>query len=251
MNYFFRGTHLKKIKSLSIVNTLYAFDYDGTLSKISTKIEDANLPNSTYRLLSILSQQAQVAIVSGRSISDLKKRVRLPNVYLIGNHGLEGVVKGKTNQASAKKICVNWLESLRTQNFDDNIFVEDKKYSISIHFRESKNRTLSIKKIEAAIRELSPSPRLIGGKSVYNLIPKDSPNKGTAILELKKIKRIKNVFYIGDDETDEDVFRLPNRSFVTIRVGQKNTSKAKYYLKGQSEINKLLKFLIVLDGNLL
>lgn len=251
MNYFFKGAHLKKIKSLSIVNTLYAFDYDGTLSKISTKIGDAKLPNSTCKLLSILSQQAQVAIVSGRSISDLKKRVRLPNVYLIGNHGLEGIVKGKTNQTSAKKICVNWLESLRAQNFDDNIFVEDKKYSISIHFRESKNRILSIKKIEEAIRELSPSPRLIGGKCVYNLIPKDSPNKGTAILELKKIKRIKNVFYIGDDETDEDVFRLPNRSFVTIRIGRKNTSKAKYYLKGQSEINKLLKFLIVLDGNLL
>lgn len=105
MNYFFRGTHLKKINSLSIVNTLYAFDFDGTLSKISTKIEDANLPNSTYRLLSILSQQAQVAIVSGRSIRDLKKRVRLSNVYLIGNHGLEGIVKRQINQTSAKKIA--------------------------------------------------------------------------------------------------------------------------------------------------
>lgn len=233
-----------RIKNLSKRDTLYAFDFDGTLSKISAKINDAILPLSTYRLLSVLSQEAPVAIISGRGISDLKKRVNLENVYLVGNHGLEGVKKWKTVQLKAKNICKNWLKILKAQHFESSIFIEDKKYSLSIHFRDSQNRKFSSEKIETVIKKLSPTPRIIRGKCVYNIVPKNSPNKGTAVLELKRNKKLKNVIYIGDDDTDEDVFRLPQKTIMTVRIGKKNNSKAKYYLKRQSEINKILKILI-------
>jgi trehalose 6-phosphate phosphatase len=245
MNYLFLQNSLKKIRKHLSVNTLYAFDFDGTLSKISPKIEDANLQVSTYKLLFILSQHVPVAIISGRSIDDLKNRIKVSNIDLVGNHGLEGISKWKNTQLNAKNICKEWLHFLKNQNLEKNIFIEDKNYSISIHFRDSKNRQASAKIIESIICKLSPAPRIIGGKCVYNLVPKDSPNKGTAILALKKIKKTKNVFYIGDDDTDEDVFKLPQKAIITARIGKKKKSKAIYYLKKQSEINKLLKFLIL------
>ena len=53
--------------------------------------------------------------------------------------------------------------------------------------------------------------------------------------------------YVGDDVTDEDVFRLdqPGRLF-TVRIGRSKTSAARYYLRQQQEIDTLLEHLVAL-----
>jgi trehalose 6-phosphate phosphatase len=57
------------------------------------------------------------------------------------------------------------------------------------------------------------------------------------------------VIYVGDDETDEDVFQLDRPGqLLSIRVGQKRTSAAPYYIRSQAEIDRLLETLIVLRG---
>jgi trehalose 6-phosphate phosphatase len=71
-----------------------------------------------------------------------------------------------------------------------------------------------------------------------------APHKGVAILELMKLAKSKRVLYIGDDDTDEDVFSLTNEKIMSIRVGEKKISNAHYYIQRQSEINRLLKYLI-------
>ena len=57
-----------------------------------------------------------------------------------------------------------------------------------------------------------------------------------------------SAFYIGDEETDEDIFRLDRASIFTVRVGKKNSSKAAYFIKTQSEMNAVLEALIKSSG---
>jgi trehalose-6-phosphatase len=61
---------------------------------------------------------------------------------------------------------------------------------------------------------MEPAPRIVLGKSVINLIPAGAPHKGVALLELMVHLKIQCALYIGDDDTDEDVFRsLTNELF--------------------------------------
>ena len=50
--------------------------------------------------------------------------------------------------------------------------------------------------------------------------------------------------FIGDDDTDEAVFALDDPRIVTVRVGRKRASRAQYYLRDQTEIDALLRYLM-------
>jgi trehalose 6-phosphate phosphatase len=237
---------LMVLESLSFTKTLYAFDFDGTLAKIVRIPSDAQMTSTTESLLKELSRLVPVAIVSGRSIQDLKQRISFHPQYLIGNHGLESLERNTSTLSEAKKICAAWSEALKKRNFESGIEVEDKTYSIAIHYRRSRNKTLARNQIRLAIESLLPPPRVITGKSVFNLLPPNSPHKGAAILDLMLKSKVKHALYIGDDDTDEDVFGMPydEGQLMTVRVGRKKLSQAKYFIEHQPDINRLLKTLI-------
>lgn len=242
----FSKSSLMVLESLSFTKTLYAFDFDGTLAKIVRIPSDAKMTSTTESLLKELSSLVTVAVVSGRSIHDLKQRIGFHPQYLIGNHGLESAEKNDRTLAEAKKVCTAWAEALTERKFEAGIEIEDKTYSIAVHYRRSRSKAVARNKIRTAIESLDPSPRIITGKSVFNLLPSNSPHKGAAVLDLMQKSMAKHAFYIGDDDTDEDVFGVPYSSgqLMTVRVGRKKSSQAKYYLENQSDINRLLKILI-------
>ena len=49
---------------------------------------------------------------------------------------------------------------------------------------------------------------------------------------------------MGDDETDEDVFELADGLIMGVRVGRQAESRAQYYLKHQSEMEEVIRFLV-------
>jgi trehalose 6-phosphate phosphatase len=87
--------------------------------------------------------------------------------------------------------------------------------------------------------------RVIGGKLVFNVVSRRAPHKGLALLAARDRAGCDTAFYIGDDETDEDVFSIeePGR-LVTVRVGMSRRSQARYFIRGQTEIDALLEALI-------
>ncbi len=234
------------LESLSFTKTLYAFDFDGTLSKIVAKPDDATISAKTESLLKRLSEKVPVAIISGRSLEDLRKRIHFNPKFLIGNHGLEGLTVDSKSLDQAKRISARWMSSLRKEQWLTGIEIEDKDFSLAIHYRRSRNKKEAREQILAAIARLEVSPRIIQGKLVYNLIPEGAPHKGAAILDLLKKSGMRHAFYIGDDDTDEDVFGLPYEAgqVMTVRVGKKSASRARYFLERQSEINRLLELLL-------
>ncbi len=202
------------------------------------------MTKTTETLLRELSKYAPVAIVSGRSLADLKERVQIKIPFLVGNHGLEGLGNRGGALQSAVAASNTWKKTLSTIDFGAGVEIEDKTYSLAIHYRRSRNKRQSKQLIKSAIAELSPPPRIIPGKQVVNLLPEGAPHKGLALLELMRKSGSKQAFYIGDDDTDEDVFGLPDEKVMSVRVGEKRKSQAKYYVRQQSELNRLLQVLI-------
>lgn len=133
---------------------------------------------------------------------------------------------------------------LAMQLADLEIEVEDKRYSLTLHYRkrEEEDRTRPI--LLALLSRLNPAPRLIIGKQSINLLPPGKGGKGAAALALMRHLRLSAFFFIGDDETDEDVFGLTEGLVLGVRVGLHAGSRAKFYIKHQGEIEDVLRFLI-------
>jgi len=122
--------------------------------------------------------------------------------------------------------------------------IEDKTYSIALHYRKSQAKKKARMDILEVVSNLDPRPRIIMGKCVVNILPTGAPHKGVALVELMLQAGIKSAFYIGDDDTDEDVFSLPNARIMTVRVGKKSSSQAQFYIRNQSEVGRLLRTIL-------
>jgi trehalose 6-phosphate phosphatase len=246
MKPLFSKANLEALRNLANAKTLYAFDFDGTLARVTPRPTDTLIAPLTEKLIQHFSEIAPVAIVTGRSTRDIKERLTFNPDYIIGNHGVEGIHDNDESLGKSKRICKTWMTQLNHERFVDHIEIEDKVFSISIHYRRSNHKPKARKKIEAAISRLSPPPEMIPGKFIFNLLPEGSPRKGDALVKLLRLTGYRNVFYIGDDETDEDVFSLPyeDGEMITTRVGYKAKSSAQFFIERQNEINRLLKILI-------
>jgi trehalose 6-phosphate phosphatase len=129
------------------------------------------------------------------------------------------------------------------------VIVEDKGFSVAVHYRRARQRKVARQAILAATRSLT-DVRIIGGQLTVNLLVPDAPHKGLALERERAHLACDTVIYVGDDETDEDVFQLdrPGR-LLSIRVGLKRSSAAPYYIRNQAEIDRLIETLIVLRGS--
>jgi trehalose 6-phosphate phosphatase len=87
--------------------------------------------------------------------------------------------------------------------------------------------------------------RLVGGKHVLNVLPADAPHKGLALERERARLGCDTAIYLGDDETDEDVFALrqPGR-LLAVRVGRRTSSAAAYYVRTQRDVDRVLRILL-------
>ncbi len=233
------------LAQMAWARVLVAFDFDGTLAPIVADRDSAFMRPITSALFAEVCTLYPCAIISGRSKSDVSARLDNASVkYVIGNHGLEpgaqlGEFEGEIAQARSL------LE--KALNGAGGVDVEDKRYSLALHYRRSRNKRASRKAIQDAVSALPVPMRIVPGKLVVNVIPARAPNKGEALLSLRSLENADTALYVGDDVTDEDVFELdqPGR-LLSVRVGESRTSAAAYFLRNQNETDRLLTRLIAL-----
>ena len=80
---------------------------------------------------------------------------------------------------------------------------------------------------------------------MVNVLPEGAPHKGLALENLRRRAGCDTAIYVGDDQTDEDVFGYPQPwPLLGIRVGRSRTTSASYYIRGQEEIDLLLRALL-------
>ena len=189
--------------------------------------------------------------MSGRALSDIKKRIGIRAIYYGGNHGLD--ISGPNLRfthpkalasKSAIKYVTHQLEKEIT-NFE-GAWLENKKFSVSLHFRSVKTEDIRlVKKVFHNVVENYSKNNLftiMKGKKVLELLPDVSWDKGKAVLWiLQQLKDRCLPVYVGDDQTDETAFKALRGKGVTIRVGKSKKTSADYYLKGHWEIPGLLR----------
>lgn len=242
MKYLFDDEGLKILDAFCYADALLSFDFDGTLAPIVADPESAKASSKTEDLLRKLFDRAPLVIISGRGRKDLLQRLRFPVDFAIGNHGLEGLPSSVGSLDMAADMTRQWHEKLNGSLAKmKGLVVENKGFSLAVHYRQAADKRKARSKLLELVANLQPSPRILLGKYVVNLVASGAPHKGVALLELMLQTGKRAAIYVGDDENDEDVFRLGEESLLTIRIGHDENSAALYYLKDQAEIDKLLR----------
>jgi trehalose 6-phosphate phosphatase len=222
---------------VAAANALLAFDYDGTLSPVVSDPKAATMRGATADLLERVANAYPCVIISGRAQEDVLRRVEGIGVFeVIGNHGLEPWAWPNTHVDLVR----GWRRRLeRRLAALPGVVIEDKVFSLAVHYRQSPARSAARRAIVHAAAGLD-GVRLIGGKCVVNLAPRDAPHKGTALQTAREQFGCDIALYVGDDETDEDVFALDDPRLLSVRVGPRRASRARYYVRDQRSVDLLL-----------
>lgn len=228
-------------------------DYDGTLTPIVDDPEAAVLPDSMRSTLLDLARRMPVAVISGRDLEDVRRMVGIPSIAYAGSHGFDMRLPGgrriEHERAADVLPALDAAEAeLRERQPSlSGLRVERKKFAIAAHYRRAKDE--DVPAIESAVdgvlqqhREL----RKTGGKKVFELRPAIDWHKGSAVLWLIDELGLADgvVFYIGDDETDEDAFEALSERGIAIAVQEADrATAAQYRLDDSAQVQEFLEWL--------
>jgi trehalose 6-phosphate phosphatase len=244
MKPLFSDAGRRRLDAIVQRRVLCAFDFDGTLAPIVVRPEHARLPHDIMTHLVALSQHAPVAIITGRSVDDIRGRLGFVPDFIVGNHGVEGVPGWESHAARHQALSASWMTQLSgaLQNgaHDAGVEIEDKRYSLSVHYRMADDPERSARALRQVFSHMEPAPRVVAGKYVFNLVPHDAAHKGNALERLMAITGAQSAVYVGDDVTDEDVFRLTRQNLLSIRIEQATDSAAPFFLERPGDILALL-----------
>lgn len=222
---------------------LLAFDFDGTLAPIVARPKDARLSKGVSARLATLATFLPVAIVTGRSVADVRGRLGFEPRYIVGNHGAEDggtEVLGREASGALDPMRAR-LRALWPALEAAGVTVEDKGHSLALHYRLSRTRELALQRIAEALAGRSNALRVFGGKLVVNVVPRLAPDKADAVRALVRRSGASCAIFAGDDVNDEPVFASAPAGWLTIRVGRDDPwSKAQYFLDSPGEVALLL-----------
>ena len=205
------------------------FDFDGTLSDIVDDPDAARLAPGAAEALQKLAARCPVAVLSGRDLADVTKRVGLPGIWYAGSHGFELTAPDGThheNDAAAATIPV--LEQVAAELCDQlgsipGVVVEHKRFAVAVHYRNAARDRVG--EVAAAVRAAGQrhALRVTTGREVIELRPDIDWDKGKTLRWV--IDHLQHVgsgplvpIYLGDDITDEDAFDAVRHDGVPIVV---------------------------------
>ena len=224
-------------------------DYDGTLVDFTEKPEQAKPDENLIELISELNKgnKTDVVLISGRDKHTLGDWWADTKVELISEHGV-WLRKQNSEWELSENVKNDWMEAVRPviENFVDRTpgtFIEDKNYSLAWHYRKADPELgeLRANELSSVLKELISNHGLsvLEGNKVLEIKSSDV-NKGKAASKKLVGGDYDFIFAIGDDWTDEYLFReLPEDAY-TVKVGIKNTS-ALYYVEDTRRVREILK----------
>ena len=234
-------SHLRTLADFALSNVLLAFDYDGTLAPIAERPEDAHMRPTTRELLTLVASRYPTVVISGRALADVTSMLSsVPLWYIYGNHGLEPAGPGSAEDPGTAAWVARLTPRLPAAL---GVRIEDKGYSVTLHFRGVPERDRAVAAIESAVEAL-PDVIVIRGKEAINLLPRNRGNKGTALAQAREIFACHHAIYVGDEDTDEAAFAVGGDRTLAIRVEPSQRSQAKYHIGSQLDIDVLLQTLL-------
>lgn len=226
---------------------IFFLDYDGTLASFHPNPEKALPDAEIYDLIDkLLEKNVRIVIISGRGRFFLEEHFGHLPIDLVAEHGV-WIRRKNPKWRMSQNLDTNWMDSIRPiiENFVDRTpgsFLEEKEFSLVWHYRQvapglSEMRTNELNNVLTGLLANSNIAVMPGNKvlEVKNAII----NKGSAANSFLS-KPYDFIFGIGDDWTDEYIFRELPESAITVKVGTEETA-AKYYIENQEKVKDLLR----------
>src|SRR5215475_12887036 len=149
-------------------------DYDGTLTPIVSRPDQAVLTDSTRAILRALAAKMPVAILSGRELKDVRKRVDIDRIVYAGSHGFDIAGPHGVQWQEAKEFlpALDLAEKEIREKLTGiaGALIERKRFSIAAHYRNVNESDFP--NLERAVIEIAKEHRelrKIDGKKVYEL----------------------------------------------------------------------------------
>lgn len=223
---------------------LVTSDFDGTIAPIVNNPADARLrPDAGEALIALAAvPSTDVALISGRAWTVLRELSGMPpTIHLVGSHGAEfntGFAHEIDEALLARMIAT--LEKIAVDK--PGVTVETKPASVALHVRNASADDGAAALREAREAAESWDAQITEGKAVleFAVIQTD---KGEAIDILRDRHDATAVVYLGDDVTDEKVFRRLRASDVGIKVGP-GESIAQYRIDTLEDVVAVLNYLL-------
>jgi len=248
--------HLKEVFSKIEKKPVFLFlDFDGTLSPLAPTPQEAFLPpgvESLIRQLAVLPM-VRLAIISGREINDLKKKVGIEGIIYSGNHGLECddpniLFDAKVDPSMLDQLAEASKKLSQRLSAFPGVVIENKTYSLGVHYRNvpGAQHDRVWQTVESALEPYLTAHQFVlqNGKMVIEVRLNIDWHKG------KIVRCLMNQFpgsvpiYIGDDGTDENAFVVVRSLGLAVFVGDDNReSQANYFLNDTLEVQKFLGFI--------
>lgn len=254
----FRETHTaKKLEESALLklkeqwqnakSKLILLDYDGTLMPFKNDPKEVIPDEALDNLLRKLSSDASnnVVVVSGRNKDFLEQWMGKYKIDLIAEHGMW--LKAGKSWHIVRMLENSWKKDLLPvfEQYADRTpgaFVEEKDYTLVWHYRKVEPGLAELRKRELILHlqylVSTLNLQVMEGSGVVEL-KNAGINKGSAALKWLEKNNYDLILAIGDDTTDEDLFKAMPENAITIKV-RSSVSAAKYNLPGYKEVRKLL-----------
>jgi trehalose 6-phosphate synthase/phosphatase len=231
-------------------------DYDGTLAAIADHPTDARLGEGMLKALTACARRpdTEVTIISGRALQDVRKRVNLPELTIAGNHGLE--IEGPEIEPFVHHDLPHFAQRLRElaraleRLNEPGVWIEEKGASLTVHFRQADppRHPRIAERAHAIVREAGFQAR--DALCAVEARPPIGWDKGRAVLHVLRSRHGPTwseqlrVVYVGDDDTDEDAFRVLEGLGATFRVGRaERPTRAARRLPSVDAVETLLRWI--------
>lgn len=258
--------HLKELETFKNDDgTAILTDIDGTISEIAETPEGAGVSESMKKLLSRLNNKFQlVAVISGRSVDNVRSMVDVEGLLYVGNHGMEYIIN-ETKYLSPE--AEKYLPELK-RNFEkleksdlskiNGLMFEDKGVCLAIHYRQC---DLYVDVRDKILNEINRSNdsnnlKISEGRKVVEIKPSISRDKGYVVQKIGERYVPDKIIYLGDDITDFDAFKkleeLENAGIIktasilvlSSEIPDYVKNSTSFYVKNVREVQRFFKWLL-------
>lgn len=231
---------------------LLLLDYDGTLVPFSKHPGAAIPDNNLRKLIASLAddERTDLTIISGRDSNSLNNWFGYLPITLVSEHGASMRPKNKAWQHDPE-IDQSWKGFIRPMlelfsQRSPGAFIEDKTHTLVWHYRNVE-KDLGFVRSRELLDNLHHLVRnanlhIIDGNKVIE-VRVLGIDKGVVTKKIMEEDQYDFILAMGDDKTDEDMFRVLTDKAFTIKIGSGHTT-AQYYLNEQREVLSLLQALI-------
>jgi trehalose 6-phosphate phosphatase len=222
----------------ALSQSAFLLDIDGTLLDLAPTPREVWVPPGLANTLNQLRMRTAgaLALVSGRSLNDIDLIFAPEQFPAVGGHGAE--MRVSTDSEAVASHAPPMDKELKRRlaaiaRLSPGILLEDKGYSLALHYRLAPHAEKAIYEAVSLIRaDLPEAPiEILPGKSVCE-IKHAGFTKATGVLELMTHEPFKGrrPIFIGDDVTDESVFAImPELGGLSFSVGRRATGVAGHF----------------------